>query len=194
MDPYLGISKSPKFPQKRFNKNQSQKKIETIPFDISKSHPRSPTSNTNLSYNSNNQNTKTIKNLVIDMPRKKSKSVRRRSKKAKSRPVSRGSTYTGDRASVNIITQKQFKEMYNKHHRSFQKKKKRKKIDIGYGRRKRALSSKEILLGSGINLNQGVSGNTLQGMNEIYRGSVQNDQTGLIYVNKSFQVILLKYF
>jgi hypothetical protein len=186
MDPHLGLNKSPKFPEKRFSKNPSSKKIETIPFDVSKPNYKTPNSNSNLSYNSNNQNTKTIKNLVIDMPRNKSKSVRRGSKRAKSRPVSRGSNYAGDRASVNLITQKQFKEMYNKHHRSFQKKKKKKKLEFGYGRRKRALSSKEILFGSGVN--KGTNVKYLAGLNDIYQGSGQHDQVGLIYVDKNFQV------
>lgn len=184
LDPKLGLVKSPQFPKESISKQQNRKKIETIPFEISKAQYRSPNSNTNLSWNSTNQNTKTIKNFVIEMPQKDSKSVKKTFKRAKSRPVSRGSAYqTG--SSANTVVQRQFKDFYNRHHRSFQKKKK-KRANIGYSKRKRALSSKEIFLGA--ELGKGLKLNRLQNFNELYQRAKQNDQPRIIYMGNAYQV------
>lgn len=184
LDPNLALVKSPQFPKEKMSKHQSRKKIETIPFEISKAQYRSPNSNTNLSWNSTNQNTKTIKNFVIEMPKGEAKSIQKSFKRAKSRPISRGSAYqTG--SSANTVVQRQFKDFYNRHHRSFQKKKK-KRVNIGYSKRKRALSSKEIFLGS--QLGKGLHLNRLQNFNELYQHSGQNEQVGAIYVGQSHQV------
>ena len=171
MDPNICHFKSPQFPKSKMKNNESKKKIETIPFEICKGMYRSQKSASNLGAIIPTYNSKTIKNLVDLQKAKKNK---RNSKRA----VSRDSVHNKQRGSTKSVLNKNPKEVYNKHHRSFQKKK---KLRNSHGKRKRALSSKEILLGSELNKHLNLKG--LQG--NLYNPFSGNQQMGLIYVNQN---------
>jgi hypothetical protein len=184
MDPNIDLMKSPEFPQKQIKKTESKPKIETIPFHNSRGFYKTQSSLTKIKTpKTPYQNSKTIKNIKQDLPRKTPKSIKKIVKRAKSRPLSRGSVNHKERASVNIGKENLSKELYKKHHRSFQKNK-RGHMEVLKRNRKRALSSKEILFGSG--LGQGVNLKNLRGMNELYHPlGGPNEKVQLIYVDKS---------
>ena len=183
LDPKFGHKKSPQFPKNKLHKKQSQKKIETIPFEISKALYRSQKSTSNFRKLSPSENLKTVKNLVKRIPDDKFLHDKRNSKRAKSRPLSKGSCNQNQRGSTKSTFNKDFKVVYNKHHRSFHKKN-HKKINYRNANRKRALSSKEILLGPG--LQKQININCMQKMGDLYAPIGQNEQMGLVYVDKSY--------
>ena len=173
VEPGVVVLKSPQFPQKI---PRDMKKIETIPFELSKVPVKSVNS---INNSASGTNMKTIKNFVMNLPQGHLKA---RKKRAKSRPVSRGSNYQRERGSANLPSEKQF-QISQKQHRSFQRKG---FTDSKQVNRKRALSSKEILL----EMNSGREG-ILKG--DLYQPKLQSEQVGLIYVERNSKVVCL-YF
>ena len=181
LDPHLGPLKSPEFPKKQADRKDSRRQIETIPFDHSPGLYKTQHSISQIrTPKSPCLNSKTVKHIRDNSSRAQPKSIKKIIKRAKSRPVSRGSGRGQERASVNIGSKVlPQKETYKKQHRSFQKKKKS-QLDFLSRNRKRALSSKEILFGSG--LAQNINLKNLPGVGELYRPQRTGDQVELIYV------------